>query len=1038
MMAWEAEDFKNYLNEEDITDDYEVGISGNVKRMTKKVLAGQMGYETSGSEIEKSDEESFSAVSLVNSEDLKPFKVMELFSPPRVTAAIQERKLRTLCATDPMAFDLVNGWDFFNAADRKRFWTVLEEEEPDLVLMTPECKAFCSMMNVNWERMDPAERKKLQFKAMAMAMFQFCIQVAERQLRRAKFFLIEQPDGASSWNTHAASWLSKQLGVLHISFDQYMAGLQVHPDGPSKKRTAFMLNHVGIAQEMASTQCDGSHEHVVLEHGLPAKAQEWPVVLVNKILEGIVDMQVWMGVAEEPLEEEEEEEAEEREKNPQEEEKPLSTEQKEMVKRIHVNMGHLPTDRMLVMLKAAKAQDKVIRYVRDEMKCQECMRQRREIKRRRAAYPRTFEFNKIVGCDIFYVKMNGKKLPFLNVVDHGSNWQACCLVKPSEGGEPSNGVPTAADTWRAFLSMWIRPHGDPEVVITDGGMEFKARFERGLEQHSVLQAVTDIQSPWQNGRVERHGQWVKDRLELELSSGSSLVENYLDLEELAIEVVNCKNIWFSRGGYSPAQIVYGRNPRLPAELLSDANQNTPGWADILCDPSEMDTPAFEFKRASQIRDRAKQLAMEHSSREKLRDAAKPPLHRHRTWNPGQWVLVCRIAVGGERSRWVGPGLVILQNGHTVYVAMRSRLWKRNSDQLRPATPTEELGMQVLSSEQYRDLLQQMQSQRTGAVDVAREGAPGEDAWRTPMRNPEERETIRSIVPEEAQRARGEERESGTRDGPAAGGTGSGHLLRGLGEQGAGHMNNQQGTARESRRASLETVSEPYSEPQGEAASIRSEDSDTKRRRLDELQPIAEGNEAEAVSAEANAEAAMSSAAASSSVQIPEQASVSQRVQEIEERPHMRRRSRSPVQVITRQLRLQERQPPPNSLSLVNWQLLGPNFNWDAQDTGQTAEQMKWKKAYKEDCVFYNNMINEAEEATAARGEVQETSNFFALGVAENDASGEVWAVEPARNGEITWKEMTSDAERSQGFPTGGLEGVGELGERVQGGQGLER
>jgi hypothetical protein len=57
---------------------------------------------------------------------------------------------------------------------------------------------------------------------------------------------------------------------------------------------------------------------------------------------------------------------------------------------------------------------------------------------------------------------------------------------------------------------------------------------------------------------------------------------------------------------------------------------------------------------------------------------------------------------------VGPGLVILQNGHTVYVAMRIRLWKCNSNQLRPANSTEELAMEVVTSGQYRDLLQQMQ------------------------------------------------------------------------------------------------------------------------------------------------------------------------------------------------------------------------------------------------------------------------------------------------------------------------------------------
>lgn len=71
-------------------------------------------------------------------------------------------------------------------------------------------------------------------------------------------------------------------------------------------------------------------------------------------------------------------------------------------------------------------------------------------------------------------------------------------------------------------------------MVTDGGMEFRGRFERGLEQHSVLQHTTHIQSPWQNGRAERHGQFVKSRLEMSMQSGDSVVEILEDLEDLAI------------------------------------------------------------------------------------------------------------------------------------------------------------------------------------------------------------------------------------------------------------------------------------------------------------------------------------------------------------------------------------------------------------------------------------------------------------------------------------------------------------------------
>ena len=61
----------------------------------------------------------------------------------------------------------------------------------------------------------------------------------------------------------------------------------------------------------------------------------------------------------------------------------------------------------------------------------------------------------------------------------------------------------------------------------------------------------------------------------------------------------------------------------------------------------MDKPAFEFRRSYQIMDRARKLAMEHLSKEKIGDAGRPPLHRYRTWTSGHGVLVWRTARGRE-------------------------------------------------------------------------------------------------------------------------------------------------------------------------------------------------------------------------------------------------------------------------------------------------------------------------------------------------------------------------------------------------------
>ena len=60
------------------------------------------------------------------------YKVMELFSPPRVTAEIMTGGYRNIGHTEPAAFDKDCGWDFFDAQDRKMFWQCFEEQQPDL------------------------------------------------------------------------------------------------------------------------------------------------------------------------------------------------------------------------------------------------------------------------------------------------------------------------------------------------------------------------------------------------------------------------------------------------------------------------------------------------------------------------------------------------------------------------------------------------------------------------------------------------------------------------------------------------------------------------------------------------------------------------------------------------------------------------------------------------------------------------------------------------------------------------------------------
>lgn len=651
------------------------------------------------------------------------YKVCELFSLPRLSAL----GAQDVQFTDPPNFDKRTGWDFFNASDRAFFWKCLRTQEPDLVIMSPECRPFSILMHSNWKRMSPKEVERIRTEGLAM--LQFCIQVAEFQLAHNRSFLIEQPATASSLSTHSVKWLLDQAGVWLLRMEQCAAGLSVVDGKLSKKPTAMITNHLGMVYHLARLLCDGSHTHQQLQGGLPAKAQEFPEGLVKALLEGIRwarehDFHGFNGTTsledeEEQLGEEEGEAAELGSAFPTPAPQTpsparatrcrVTNNQKDLVYKLHVNTGHLPVPQMLAMLKAAGARDEIREYVKNEFHCLQCMKQHRPVSHRRSTFPKSFSFNKLVGIDFFYISFLGKTHAFLNVICLGTNLQQVALL-PNYGGGP----PNARDAWNLFSRLWLQPFGLPETLICDQGSEFKGFFERSLEQVGVFQAVIDGAAPWQNGKTERHGAWIKARLEDEIQSGQTIVQSSQELELLA-QLVTChKNRWFHRGGFSPYQLVFGVNPRIPLELLSDDQMVVPGIADAAVDPFEADGPAAEFARAHQIRQKARELCIASNLKDKVRLSLSHQLHQQKQWSPGQWVYVWRKfpGTGGghtTRSRWVGPGLVILQQSGSVWVSMRARIWKCSSDQLRSASHLETLGAELSKSEGLSDILSQTRS-----------------------------------------------------------------------------------------------------------------------------------------------------------------------------------------------------------------------------------------------------------------------------------------------------------------------------------------
>ena len=90
----------------------------------------------------------------------------------------------------------------------------------------------------------------------------------------------------------------------------------------------------------------------------------------------------------------------------------LTETQIKMVNQYHRNLGHPSRREFLKVLKAAHAKPVVLEYVRREYRCADCDAHTKPQPSRKAAIPRTYEFNRILALDVFYIPLRGQSSGF--------------------------------------------------------------------------------------------------------------------------------------------------------------------------------------------------------------------------------------------------------------------------------------------------------------------------------------------------------------------------------------------------------------------------------------------------------------------------------------------------------------------------------------------------------------------------------------------------------------------------------------------------
>jgi transposase InsO family protein len=337
----------------------------------------------------------------------------------------------------------------------------------------------------------------------------------------------------------------------------------------------------------------------------------------------------------------------------------LTADEKTQVKlldKIHKQFGHRPKDAYIQVLKNANKWLEKFSPMLDSIinKCEGYIMRSKTPDRPVVALPLATDFNQVVTMDLKIWNQNKHEYIFY-LIDAFTRYQVATVINRKTPDQVIN----------AIFEKWIQYFGIPDKVLSDNGGEFSnAEMQEVANRINLKLFTTGAQSPWQNGICERNHAHTDNILQ-------SVLRDYpqLSLKSALTWACTAKNSLTTIHGYSPFQLVFGRNIRLP---------------NILNDPP----PTYEIKTMSKAL--ADNLAAIHATREahmkaesceKLKRALKSKVRTFdHIYHHGDYVYYKRDRQDG----WEGPGRVVFQDNKIILVRQGGFFYKVSANRIKPA------------------------------------------------------------------------------------------------------------------------------------------------------------------------------------------------------------------------------------------------------------------------------------------------------------------------------------------------------------------
>ena len=223
------------------------------------------------------------------------------------------------------------------------------------------------------------------------------------------------------------------------------------------------------------------------------------------------------------------------------------------IMKLHLQFGHGSGEKIWKLTEEAQWSDGLNEDERAEIKklvtdliasCEVCRRYKRNPAKPVVGFSWGKTFNEVLALDVGEIE----ERKFLVMVDMATRY---CQAHWIRDKKPETIIRTLVDGWYAIF-------GAPLKILSDNGGEFQnEKVRRMSERWNVKLLATAAESPWSNGLCEKTVGILKESLR------KMRDDEEVDLAIALRWVVSARNCLVNNGGFSPNQLVFGKNPSLP-------------------------------------------------------------------------------------------------------------------------------------------------------------------------------------------------------------------------------------------------------------------------------------------------------------------------------------------------------------------------------------------------------------------------------------------------------------------------------------------